>query len=63
MVNDDIKCSLNYEAEYERVREKLAETTKAHEELLAELRSIYLELEWHKGYRAAVELLVGKVYS
>ena len=60
-MSDDMKCTVNYEAEYERVREKLAEATELNEELRAELRAAYLELEWHKGYRAAVELLAGKV--
>lgn len=60
-MNDDMKCSLNYEAEYERVREKLGELTATNDELRAELRTVNLELEWHKGYRAAVELLAGKV--
>lgn len=53
--------SLNYQAEYERVCAKLAEATDLNNELHAELRAAHLELEWLKGFKAAVELTVGKV--
>lgn len=56
----DIACSLNYEAEYNRLTKEFEKLKADRDYLAEELKVMDREARWHHGFRAAVELIFGK---
>lgn len=50
---------LNYEAEYHRLLEELAEQRKENEELRQQLENMRADLRYYLGFGAACELIFG----
>lgn len=48
---------LNYEAEYNRLREELAKANQENQDLCAELKNKESELRYYFGFEAACELI------
>ena len=56
----DITCSLNYEAEYNRLLKEFEKLRADRDYLAEELKVADREARWHQGFRSAVELIFGK---
>ena len=56
-MEDKCTCSLNYEAEYNRVRDELEKAKFENCRLHSELQQIKTDMIWHRGFRSAVELI------
>ena len=54
---------LNYEAEYNRLKEKMAKQNEENTYLLEELKEKEGELLYHRGFKAACELIFGRRYE
>ena len=54
---------LNYEAEYNRLKEKMAKQNEENTYLLEELKEKEGELLYHQGFKAACELIFGRRYE
>jgi predicted nuclease with TOPRIM domain len=56
----DLTCTLNYEAEYNRLNEEFKKLKADRDYLQEELKATDRELIWHRGFRTAVENIFGK---
>ena len=52
-------AGLNYEAEYNRLREELAKANQENQYLREELKSKESELRYYFGFEAAVNIIFG----
>lgn len=57
----DITCSLNYEAEYNRLLKEFEKLKADRDYLAEELNVADREARWNHGFRAAVETIFGKL--
>jgi hypothetical protein len=53
-------CSLNYEAEYNRLSKDFEKLKAERDYLTEELKAVDREMRWHYGFRSAVEIIFGK---
>jgi hypothetical protein len=56
----DLTCSLNYEAEYNRLMKEFEKLKADRDYLAEELKVADREARWNHGFRAAVELIFRK---
>jgi hypothetical protein len=54
---------LNYEAEYNRLKEEMAKQNEENTCLRAELKNKENELRYHYGFEAACKLIFGRRYE
>jgi hypothetical protein len=59
----ELHCGLNYEAEYNRLKEEFQKLKADRDYLAEELKVMDREAGWHHGFRAAVEIIFGKAHS
>jgi hypothetical protein len=60
MDENKMTADLNYEAEYHRLCELLAKEKDENGYLRYELQNKERELNWHYGFRDAIELIFGR---
>jgi hypothetical protein len=60
MYKNEMTADLNYEAEYHRMSELLAKEKDENGYLCHELQNKERELNWHYGFRDAIELIFGR---
>ena len=53
----EMTAGLNYEAEYNRLREELAKQRQENEELRQQLENMRVDLRYYLGFEAACELI------
>lgn len=53
----EMTAGLNYEAEYNRLREELAKQRQENEELRQQLENMRVDLRYYLGFKAACELI------
>jgi hypothetical protein len=53
-------CGLDYEAEYNRLKEEFEKMRADRDYLQEELKACDRELHWHNGFKCAVELIFRK---
>ena len=56
-------CSLDYEAEYNRLSKEFEKLKADRDYLAEELKVADREARWHHGFRAAVEIIFGKAHN
>lgn len=54
---------LNYEAEYNRLKEEMAKQNEENTYLRAELKNKEKELQYYYGFEAACKLIFGRRYE
>lgn len=59
----ELTCGLNYEAEYNRLKEEFEKMQADRDYLAEELKVMDREARWHHGFRAAVEIIFGKAHN
>lgn len=57
---EELKCSLDYEAEYHRLMEEFEKLRADRNYLQEELKAADRDMRWHHGFRTAVEIIFGK---
>ena len=56
-------AGFNYEAEYNRLKEKMAKQNEENAYLRAELKDKEKELQYYYGFEAACKLILGRRYE
>ena len=51
---------LNYEAEYNRLKEEMAKQNEENKYLREELKGNEIELQYYRGFKSACELIFGR---
>ena len=59
----DLTCSINYEAEYNRLVQEFEKLKADRDYLAEELKVMDREARWHHGFRTAVEIIFGKAHN